>query len=165
VNLVTVAIEVAAPPHEAFRIFTDEIDRWWLRGPKHRFKPPWNGTMFLEARVGGRFMEQYADGTAFVIGRVNECVPPRLLRFDWRLPSFSQSEKTEVLIRFEPTVDGTRIAVEHRGWHALREDHPARHRLTGTDLEYAKARLWGENLGALRRHVVTMEGESRCHRT
>jgi len=31
-----VTVTVAVPPGEAFRIFTQEIDQWWRRGPRFR---------------------------------------------------------------------------------------------------------------------------------
>lgn len=67
---VTVTIEVDADPRLAFEIFTAQIDTWWLRGPKHRFRAPWNGRLLFLPGPAGRLLEQYADGTSFEIGRV-----------------------------------------------------------------------------------------------
>lgn len=147
---VTVSIEVAADPAIAFDVFTSEIDAWWLRGPKHRFKPPWNGCLRFEPGASGRLLEEYADGSSFVIGKVQQWKPGERLVLSWRLPVFAENETTEVDVRFEAIEGGTRVSVEHRGWHALRADHPARHGLAGRDYEYMKAGLWAENLMALR---------------
>jgi uncharacterized protein YndB with AHSA1/START domain len=151
---VTVSIEVAAEPNLAFDVFTSQIDTWWLRGPKHRFRATWNGTLAFEPGPGGTLLEQYADGTTFVIGRVLQWVPGERLVLSWRLPSFGDAESTEVDVRFDAIDGGTRVSVEHRGWTDLRADHPARHGKQGRDYEYMKASLWAENLGALRRHVA-----------
>jgi hypothetical protein len=53
---VIVSIEVAADPLLAFEVFTTQIDAWWLRGPKHRFKAPWNGTLAFEADLNGQLL-------------------------------------------------------------------------------------------------------------
>ena len=150
---VVVSIEVAAEPKRAFEVFTAQIDTWWLRGPKHRFRSPWNGTLIFEPGPSGRLLEQYADGTAFVIGRVVQWTPGERLVMSWRLPSFADAESTEVDVRFEAIDRGTRVSVEHRGWPALRADHPARHGKQGRDYEYMKASLWADSLGALRNHI------------
>lgn len=150
---VVVSIEVAADPPLAFDVFTAQIDTWWLRGPKHRFRPPWTGTLVFEPGPAGRLLEQYADGTTFVIGRVRAWVPGERILLSWRLPNFAESESTEVDVRFEAVDGGTRVSVEHRGWAGLRGDHPARHGAHGRDFEYLKAGLWAENLTALRQYV------------
>ena len=89
---VIVSIEVAAEPKLAFDVFTSQIDTWWLRGPKHRFRAPWNGTLVFEPGPTGRLLEQYADGTTFVIGRVTQWTPGERLVLSWRLPSFADAE-------------------------------------------------------------------------
>lgn len=151
---VVVSIEVAADPQLAFEVFSAQIDTWWLRGPKHRFRAPWNGTLTFEPGPRGRLLEKYADGTTFVIGRVLQWSPGERLVLTWRLPSFADTETTEVDVRFEAIDGGTRVSVEHRGWNALRDDHPARHGKQGRDYEYMKASLWADNLTALRRHIA-----------
>lgn len=151
---VIVSIEVAAEPQLAFDVFTEQIDTWWLRGPKHRFHPPWNGTLVFEPGPNGRLLETYADGTAFVIGRVSQWSPGQRIVLSWRLPHFAAAETTEVDVRFDAIDGGTRVSVEHRGWDSLRHDHPARHGKQGRDYEYMKASLWADNLTALRRHIA-----------
>jgi uncharacterized protein YndB with AHSA1/START domain len=151
---VIVSIEVAAEPMLAFEVFTSQIDTWWLRGPKHRFRAPWNGTLVFEPGPTGRLLEQYADGTTFVIGRVTQWMPGERLVLSWRLPSFADTDSTEVDVRFETIDGGTRVSVEHRGWSTLRADHPARHGQRGRDYEYMKASLWADNLGSLRQYIA-----------
>jgi hypothetical protein len=151
---VIVSIEVAGDPQLAFEVFTSQIDTWWLRGPKHRFRRPWNGTLVFEPGPTGRLLEEYADGTSFVIGRVSQWLPGERLVVSWRLPSFADAEGTEVDVRFDAIDGGTRVSVEHRGWGSLRRDHPARHGKEGRDYEYMKASLWADNLTALRLHIA-----------
>ena len=89
-----------------------------------------------------------------MIGRVTQWTPGQRLVLNWWLPSFADAESTEVDVRFEPVDGGTRVSVEHRGWSALRADHPARHGQHGRDYEYMKASLWAENLGSLRQYIA-----------
>jgi uncharacterized protein YndB with AHSA1/START domain len=151
---VIVSIEVAADPLLAFTVFTTDIDAWWLRGPKHRFQPPWNGTLSFEPGRGGRLIEAYADGTSFIIGRISQWVPGERLVLSWRLPNFADAETTEVDVRFDAVDGGTRVSIEHRGWDTLSADHPARHGKQGREHEYSKAQLWAESLTALRRYFT-----------
>ena len=157
---VIVSIEVAADPQLAFDVFTKDIDAWWLRGPKHRFRAPWNGKLSFEPERGGRLIETYADGTCFIIGRVLQWQPGERLLMSWRLPNFADAETTEVDVRFEAIDGGTRVSVEHRGWHALRADHPARHGKSGREFEYSKAQLWAETLSALRLHFTSTKEQT-----
>ena len=161
-SLVTVSIEVAASPQIAFQVFTTLIDTWWLRGPKHRFRPPWSGKLVFEPRVGGRLLEEYVDGTSFVIGRVSHWSAGERLVLSWHLPNFNAGETTEVEVRFAAIDGGTRVSVEHRGWDRLRPDHPARHGKAGRDYEYMKARLWADNLTALRAFI---EVQTTCQQS
>jgi uncharacterized protein YndB with AHSA1/START domain len=164
---VVVSVEVAADPVLAFDVFTSDIDAWWLRGPQHRFKAPWNGTLRFEPGPQGRLIEQYADGSAFVIGRVVTWQPGERIVLSWRLPNFADAETTEVDVRFEAIAGGTRVSVEHRGWHALRADHPARHGNSGRALAYSRADTWGKNLTSLRRWIESngsTEGHARVDR-
>ncbi len=161
---VTVSIEVAANPQVAFEVFTSQIDTWWLRGPKHRFRPPSDGTLTFEPGPAGRLLETYADGTTFVIGRVVQWLPGERLLLSWRLPSFADAETTEVEVRFDAIETGTRVSVEHRGWQTLRPDHPARHGQTGRAYEYMKAGLWADNLSALRTHISRIASTSTTTR-
>jgi uncharacterized protein YndB with AHSA1/START domain len=152
-DVVTVSIEVDADPQTAFEVFTNEIDSWWLRGPKHRMRARESGRLTFEPGAAGRLYERYADGSVFVIGRVKTWQPGKRLVLDWRLPNFEDAETTEVEVRFEPAGTATRVSVAHRGWDALRRDHPARHGMLGRTLEMEKAKLWGDNLASLRRYI------------
>ena len=150
---VTVSIEVAADPQTAFDVFTQHIDTWWLRGPAHRFAPRRDGCLRFEGGVAGRLLEEYADGSAFIIGRVLQWQPGELIVLTWRLPNFARDETTEVHVRFEPVGHATHVSVTHRGWSRLHPRHPARHGSAGPEFEMSKARLWGANLMALRAHI------------
>ena len=125
-----VSVSVKATAEEAFRVFTEEIDRWWRHGLKFRNAPLGRSVLHIEPKVGGRFFETMTgDGQTRVIetGRVVAYEPPRRLVFEWRATNFAPTEKTEVEVLFQPQGRGTLVTVCHRGWNSIRADHPVRH--------------------------------------
>lgn len=144
---------VAVPIGRAFELFTEDIDRWWRRGPRFRHLGELNGTLRLEGERGGRFYE-FHDGPAgrveFIIGTVLVWEPPTRLLLSWRNRNFAPGEVTEVEVLFRPSGADTEVVVTHRGWAALRPDHPARHGQTGPAFARATGLWWADLLGALR---------------
>jgi uncharacterized glyoxalase superfamily protein PhnB len=106
------SVEVAAEPATAFRIFTDEIDLWWVRGPINFFDAARAVGMQIEPGVGGRILEVYRPATDTVdedvleLGRITAWEPGS------RLAYRSSVDDTETEIRFEPFDGGTRVSVE-----------------------------------------------------
>jgi uncharacterized protein YndB with AHSA1/START domain len=164
---VTVSIEIAVPPAVAFAVFTEDLDAWWQRGPRYRFRPPYEGVLRLEGGVGGRLLHLRFthDTDPFVVGRVRVWEPPARLAFSWRLPNFAPHQTTEVEIRFDAVTEGTRVTLTHRGWDSVPSDHPARHGQMGRAFVLFKGHWWAGVLGAVRRHAevirsaVDMEGD------
>ncbi len=150
---VTTVVEVA--PEAAFAVFTGELDAWWRGGPRFRWHPERKGRLVLEPGEGGRFLEVYPDDAdePFEVGRVRVWDPPRRLVFSFRARSFAPDESTEVEVRFEPEGDATRVSVEHRGWAALRSDHPARHGMDASAFGNMMGAWWADLLTAARRHA------------
>lgn len=148
-----VTVTVAVPPADAFEVFTQEIDRWWRRGAKFRHAGARSSLIRLEPQVGGRLFESF-DGEGgehvFEVGRVRVWDPPKRLVFSWRNANFAPNEETEVEVEFRPTASGTQVTVTHRGWSALRDDHPARHGLLGADFARNIGLWWGDQLASLR---------------
>ena len=126
---VRVQTYVAVSPAAAFEVFTTEIDLWWRRGPAYRVGGRDPGTMHMEPRLGGRIFEQYGEhGTGLhEVGTITAWEPPQRLVFEWRALAFVPGESTTIEIRFEPRGEGTLVTLEHRGWAAIRGDHPVRH--------------------------------------
>ena len=152
-----VTVGVAVPPPAAFRIFTEEIELWWRRGPRFRNAPGDAGLIALEPRLDGRVFESYRSGgreQVVEIGRIRVWDPPRRLLFDWRARNFAPAERTEVEVLFEPTANGTRVTVTHSGWAALRPEHPARHGKVGAEHSREVGLWWGALLSAWRLHCV-----------
>lgn len=148
-----VTVSVGVAPSVAFEIFTSEIDRWWVRGPKYRNAGLRSGFIRLEPRVGGRLFESIdsdAGERVFEVGRVSVWEPPSRLAFSWRNSVFAPNENTEVEVVFVPTASGTLVTVTHRGWAAIREDHPARHGLQGADFSRNLGLWWGDQMTSLR---------------
>lgn len=157
---VTVSVLVALAPDEAFRVFTEEIDRWWRRGPRYRVGArvggPGGGSLRLEPRLGGRLYESFdgeSGATVIETGRVTEWKPPSSVVFEWRAANFAPSEKTEVEVRFEPSASGTFVTLRHRGWSRIRPDHPVRHGEDVREFLRTMGLWWRDLLSSLREHA------------
>jgi uncharacterized protein YndB with AHSA1/START domain len=162
-----VTVSVAVPPGEAFRIFTEEIDQWWRRGPRFRNTREASGErgmLCIEPKLGGRVFESIdadegaeADAPPRVIeiGRVSVWEPARRLVFSWRASNFAPVESTEVEALFEASPSGTRLTVTHRGWSALRADHPVRHGQEVAAFIRMMGTWWGDLLTSLREHAAS----------
>jgi uncharacterized protein YndB with AHSA1/START domain len=145
---VTTFVEVT--PDDAFAVFTEEIDSWWRRGPRFRMDAGAASELRFEQDARGRrLIERSASGMR-EIGRVLAWEPGRRLMFEWRPSNFAPGEVTEVEVRFEPAGDGTRVTLEHRGWDAIRGDHPARHGLREHAFAAMIGKHWGELMTAFR---------------
>jgi uncharacterized protein YndB with AHSA1/START domain len=146
---VLVAVRVPCAPAEAFARFTTEIGRWWQPNPLFQFSDGRTGTLAFETGEGGRLIETYEDGSAFVIGVISTWAPPRRLVLSWRYASFPPDLSTELHVTFEPTEPGqTRVTIEHYGWDAIPADHATRHRLPLTTFQLRFAEWWRSLLGA-----------------
>ncbi|GAA0954771.1 hypothetical protein GCM10009554_61060 [Kribbella koreensis] len=106
------SVEVATDPATAFRVFTAEIDLWWVRGPINFFDATRAIGMQIEPGLGGRILEiyRYADAAAgedvLELGQITAWEPGTF--FAYR----SSVDDTETEIRFEPSNGGTRVSVE-----------------------------------------------------
>ncbi|HYL99775.1 MAG TPA: SRPBCC domain-containing protein [Blastocatellia bacterium] len=107
---VTASVDVAVDPDTAFRIFTEEIDSWWERGPINFYNAGRAVAKRFERGVGGRYLEIYDEegGDVLEIGRITVWEVGR--RLVWR----HSLNDTEVDIRFEGTESGTRVTLEQR---------------------------------------------------
>jgi uncharacterized protein YndB with AHSA1/START domain len=148
---------VAVSPDDAFAVFTEEIDVWWRRGPRFRNFATDASELRFEHDARGRRLVERGQRKEFEIGRVLAWEPGRRLVFEWRLRNFKAGEVTEVEIRFEPFAEGTRVVLEHRGWDAIRADHPARHELHGREF----GTMIGQNWAALLKVYRAYTGRER----
>jgi hypothetical protein len=106
---------VRAPLAATFETFVRTIDSWW---PKltHSAGHERVRRVVLEARAGGRFYEEWDDGTTRVWGELGVWEPPDRFVMSW----LNTPVPTEVEFTFRAEGPAlTRVAVEHRGWEAL----------------------------------------------
>lgn len=151
-----VTVFVAVTLEEAFRVFTEEIDQWWRRGPQYRIAGKRRGQLAFEPGVGGRLFETFeldSGPRTIEIGQVLAWEPPHRLAFEWRGVNFKPTESTHVEVSFEAFGHGTQVTVQHRGWSTLRDGHPARHGLVGADFSRMIGMWWGGLMTALREHA------------
>jgi uncharacterized glyoxalase superfamily protein PhnB len=100
------SIEVPTDPGTAFRIFTEEIGRWWQAAPTEDGRIP---AMCIEPGVGGRFLAVYDEGVdAVVLAEVTVWDPGE------RYVAQSRADFTETEILFVASRMGTLVKVEQR---------------------------------------------------
>jgi uncharacterized glyoxalase superfamily protein PhnB len=105
---VEVEVRVRVDPAVAFRIFTEEIDLWWVRGPANFYDGARARGVRFEPGVGGRLI-QVNDGIGDrELGRITVWQPGARLAYE-------AEDGSTVDIRFEPTDGGTRVVVQQRG--------------------------------------------------
>jgi uncharacterized protein YndB with AHSA1/START domain len=104
---------VRCAPVVAFRLWTEQIDRWWPKGHSRSGDP---GTrIVLEGRSGGRLYERTPDDVEYVWGEVLVWEPPRHLAYHWYLGS-GADRPSRVDVQFIALEDGrTQIDVTHSG--------------------------------------------------
>jgi uncharacterized protein YndB with AHSA1/START domain len=158
-DCVRVSTRVAVDPETAFRLFTEDVDVWWRGGPRFRWHGERDGTVCFEPGVGGRFLEVYdlGAGDVFEVGRIQVWDPPHRLVFTFRARAFEPDESTEVEVRFVAAGEATDVTVEHRGWDALRADHPVRHGMDVSAFSNMMGVWWADLLTSAR-HAAAARG-------
>jgi uncharacterized protein YndB with AHSA1/START domain len=118
---VTKSVTVNAPVERAFRVFTEEIGKWWPLAEGYAYAGDRAQNMFLEGREGGRVYERSRDGEEFHIGTVKVFDPPSRLVFTWGEATEEWGAPTEVEVIFVAEGDATRLVLEHRGFERIGE--------------------------------------------
>ena len=113
-------VTVGVDPATAFAAFTDRIGEWW---PLETHSIAKTGSV---AFAGERLVETGPGGEEHEWGRVRVWEPPARLVFSWHLGR-GEDQATEVEVSFAAVAEGTRLALEHRGWEAW-GDEAAEHR-------------------------------------
>lgn len=108
------SIEVATSVDHAFATFTEGVDEWWP-AKTHSVGEDRVTKVVLESRQGGRFYEEWDDGTRRLWGEVVAWEPPHRLVVTWH-PGLDPKEATEVEVTFLPISTGTRVELTHRNW-------------------------------------------------
>ncbi|MGH3726404.1 MAG: SRPBCC domain-containing protein [Mycobacterium sp.] len=151
---ILVSLRVRATPERAFDVFVNDIGMWWRPNTLFRFTRRRRGTLAIEPKPGGRFIEAYPDGSEFEIGTVTMWAPGSRLGFTWRQESFDDDQMTSVEVRFEPVGDETRVTIEHLGWETVPQDHVARHTFPDGLFLRRHGEWWQELLEALRSRLA-----------
>jgi len=116
-NSVRKTISVNAPQDVAWRVFTEQIGRWW---PLAHYKIGRANAVdaIIEPRVGGHWYERGEDGSTCNWGSVLAWEPPSRLLLSWDINAewqYDPALKTEVEIRFIAEGERiTRVELEHR---------------------------------------------------
>jgi hypothetical protein len=156
-DVASVSVFVRVAQDDAFDVFTREIDQWWRQGQKFRIAGRRRGQLFFECALGGRLFETFeaSSGSRTIqVGKVTRWEPPASFELEWRGVNFAPDEKTFVEVTFQPSGEGTLVTVRHRGWSALRADHPARHGLPAAPFLRMIGMWWGDLMTSLREHVA-----------
>jgi uncharacterized protein YndB with AHSA1/START domain len=146
---VVVTTFVAVQPDAAFEVFTREIDLWWKRTPRYRRMPGQKGSLAFEGAPPTQLVER--DSThAIVLGRVLAWEVGKRVTFEWRGGELTESDRTEVDVRFTAHRGGTQVTLEHRGLGSLPSQHPARHGFSGEAFEAMLGYFWADALTSYR---------------
>jgi uncharacterized protein YndB with AHSA1/START domain len=111
------SVTVGVSPETAFRVFTEEIGSWWPLATKSVGQQD-AVTLVIEPRIGGRVYEQVRGGEEHEWGEILAWEPPQRLIFTWH-PGRGAETGQEVEVTFAPSVEGTLVELEHRGWERL----------------------------------------------
>jgi uncharacterized protein YndB with AHSA1/START domain len=152
---VLVALRIAASPTRTFAAFTGEIGEWWCPNGLFRFTDLAGARLAFEPNPPERLVEIGTDGARFEIGPVTVWDPPRRLVFGWSQAGFPAGRSTEVSVRFDAVGHGTRVTVEHFGWDAVPQDHPARHGFPLRAFQQRFAEWWQALLSSLEARVTS----------
>jgi uncharacterized protein YndB with AHSA1/START domain len=113
-------VVVNRPVEDAFRVFTEEIGKWWALDV-HSLSLGRTGapaeTAIMEGRVGGRLYERMSNGGEADWGRLHVWEPPHRVAFEW----FVTGTPTDVDVRFVPEGDATRVELVHSGFERLED--------------------------------------------
>ncbi len=98
-------VEVPVDPLQAFRIFTEEINQWWVPGPINYFDAGRAVAMRVEPGIGGRVLEEYENDAPLVIAEITEWSPGE------RLVYRGVVDDSQTVIAFSAVDTGTRVDV------------------------------------------------------
>ena len=120
------AVTVRLGAEDAWRLFTQEMDRWWPLQALSVFETDAR-RIEVEPREGGEIREIAGDGRTAHWASIVVWEPPGRLVLAWK-PNADRSTPTEVEVRFTADGEQTRVELEHRGWERLGPDgDEARH--------------------------------------
>jgi uncharacterized protein YndB with AHSA1/START domain len=112
-------LAVPRDPAAAFRLFSDELGRWWPR--EYTWGQEALEAIGLEPRAGGLCYERGPHGFRCDWGRVLAWEPPHRVALAWQIgprrePVPDPARASRVEVRFEPDGGGTRVTLVHDGF-------------------------------------------------
>jgi len=129
---VKMKFDYPVPPRAVWTTFTRDMAKWW---PKDFFTDPRAKAMMFEARLGGRWYEDWGHGRGRVWHTVVTFDPPRVLETMGVLfPEFGGPATTTLRLEFQARGKGTRLRLTdsifgtvtnktrksfEKGWEAL----------------------------------------------
>jgi uncharacterized protein YndB with AHSA1/START domain len=120
-------VMVDAPQERAFRVFTENITKWWPASYSIGAAPM--ASVHIEPRKNGRWYEKGQDGSECEWGKVMVFDPPRRLVLAWQINTEWKHDPTvltEVEVHFTPEgPKRTRVDFEHRNLDRLGADPQA----------------------------------------
>ncbi|MDH3249167.1 MAG: SRPBCC domain-containing protein [Acidimicrobiia bacterium] len=112
------SVEINASADVVFDAYVNHIDRWWVRRGTYRYSFAPDGTEPRHIRFvpepGGRFYEEFSDGSEYTIGHIVGWDPPALLKYTWRAPQWPV--ETTITVRFSEHEGRTTVEVTHEGF-------------------------------------------------
>ena len=112
------SVVIDADCERVFDAYVNHIDSWWIRRGTYRYSFAPESTeprhIRFEPEAGGRFYEEFADGSQYTIGKIIEFEPPKLLVYTWQAPDWPAH--TTITVRFTEHAGRTTVSVTHEGF-------------------------------------------------
>jgi hypothetical protein len=118
------SVVVARAIEDAFRLYTQDIARWWPM-KTHSLGGENVAQVAIEGRTGGRIYERWHDGSEKTWGTILDWDAPHRLVHSWHV-STDPEHASEVEVRFAAVGRGrTRVTLEHRHWERMSGERAA----------------------------------------
>jgi len=112
------SLVVARPLDDSFRLYTQDIAKWWP-AQTHSIGGENVATVVFECRAGGRIFERWRDGTEKLWGTILEWEAPHRVVHTWHVAT-DRARSSEVELRFVSLgANRTRVTLEHRHWERM----------------------------------------------
>lgn len=98
----------------AFELFTARMGEWWPTS-SHSISAAADARIRFEGWVGGRVVEITPDGIEHPWADVISWDPPHRFMLAWH-PTQTPVAASILDVRFAPSLTGTMVDLEHRGW-------------------------------------------------